>query len=327
MLPPSVLELLRQQHGALGDHQLRSLPDIDVAARRRVHRHPEIERVTPRVVRHLAAPPGTEQQLALAVLDAGAHGLLWAGPAASHWGFSRERRLPAHVAIPRRTISSARLGVPHIIRGLAPADVTSHLGIPICRPERAVLWMARLWTNRFGHEIALERAGNTLDQAWRQGLIDGRAIHALAARAGGRGNSGIVVLRQLLDERPPDYRPTGSQLESRFEQLVSPRVAATLERQVTVDAETTIRVVDFRCTAWPLVVEINGEAFHSSLSDRAADDERYRRLLDLGLSVVVFWEYDIWHDGATVRAAMDHLLDHPDRTPTLHRPTPAPWHA
>ena len=74
-----------------------------------------------------------------------------------------------------------------------------------------------------------------------------------------------------------------------------------------------------------MVVEINGEAWHSSLTDRAADNERYARFLDLGFSVVVFWEYDIWQDSRTVRAAMDRLIRRPDEKPTLHRPTPAPW--
>ncbi len=182
-----------------------------------------------------------------------------------------------------------------------------------------------MWTHRFGHEIANERTATTIDQAWRQGLIDGHAVHALAERAGGRGRSGIVVLREVLESRPPDYQPAGSGLEERFEAIVSPEVARSLERQVTVDAEVVIRTVDFRLRQWPLIVEINGEAFHTSLTDRAADAERYARLIDLGFSVAVFWEYDIWHDKVAVRSAMERLLRHPDSTPRLHRPTRAPW--
>ncbi len=182
-----------------------------------------------------------------------------------------------------------------------------------------------MWTHRFGHEIASERTATTIDQAWRQGLIDGHAVHALAERAGGRGRSGIVVLRDVLESRPPDYRPAGSGLEERFEAIVSPEVARSLERQVTVDAEVVIRTVDFRLRRWPLIVEINGEAFHTSLTDRAADAERYARLIDLGFSVAVFWEYDIWHDKDAVRSAMERLLRHPDLTPRIHRPTRAPW--
>jgi very-short-patch-repair endonuclease len=164
-----------------------------------------------------------------------------------------------------------------------------------------------------------------LDHAWRQRLIDGPYLHDLASRSGGRGRSGIVVLRQVLDTRPPDYRPAGSRLEERFEEIVSPVVRSELRRQVTVDVEPVIRTVDHRLDRWPLIVEVNGEAWHTSLTDRAADAERYERMLELGFSVVVFWEYDVWHDHATVRRSLDHLLLNPDPVPTLHRPTPAPW--
>ena len=134
-----------------------------------------------------------------------------------------------------------------------------------------------------------------------------------------------MVLRELLEQRPPDYQPAGSRLEERFEEIVPWTVRRELRRQVTVDVEQAIRTVDFRLDTWPLIAEINGEAFHTSLTDRAADDVRYDRLLELGFSVVVWWEYDVWHDQATIPTVMLDLLRNPDQQPTLHRPTRAPW--
>lgn len=324
MLSVPVLNLLRRQRGVLGDHQLQQIEPLK-PVRRRIHRHPEIERVSPRVLRHRVVPPSVEQLLMAAVLDAGRGGALWAESAASHWGFSRYPRLPAHVAVSRRTVDGTHLGHLHVVRSLDPRDVTTHLDIPVSRPERTVLWLARKYTCRYGHEIAVERTARVVDQAWRQRLIDGTAIHALAERAGGKGNAGIVVLRAVLEQRPPDYQPAGSALEERFEAIVSADVRAALDRQVTVDAEVVVRTVDFRLRTWPLIVEINGEAFHSSFTDRAGDAERYERLLSMGWSVAVFWEYDVWHDRHVVRAAMDRLASNPDPRPTLHRPTRAPW--
>jgi very-short-patch-repair endonuclease len=325
MLPEPVLELLRRQHGAIADWQLRT-PDLDTSDRRCVHRSPELERVTPRVARHRAAAPSVEQALTVAVLDAGPAATLWGKSAASHWGFARHRRLPAHVAVPRRQrVRGVRPAQLHVVRSLDASDITTHVDVPVSRPERTLLWQAGMYTHRFGHEIAMRRTAWELDQAWRQRLVDGRELHALVERSGGKGRSGIVVMRTLLIERGPDYRPAGSALEERFEEIVPRHVAAQLDRQVTVDAEVAIRTVDFRLRTWPLVVEVNGEAFHSSLTDRAADEERYARLQELGFSIVVFWEHDIWHDAPTVAAAMQHLFDHPDELPALHRPTPAPW--
>lgn len=132
-------------------------------------------------------------------------------------------------------------------------------------------------------------------------------------------------MRQVLETRPPTYQPAGSQLEERFESVIPYVVRQELDRQVTVDAEETIRIVDYLHRQWPLIVEINGEAWHSSVTDRHADDARYQRLLDLGYSVVVFWEYDVWHDPVVVRDTMFRLHQRRDAVPTLHRPTPAPW--
>lgn len=326
MLPEPVVELFRAQAGLAGRHQIRVVePNRD--ARRRIYRNPDLELVTTRVLRHRAVPPSREQAVMTAVLDAGPEAQLWGKSAATLFGFDRHRLLPAHVAVPRRRELEPSVGQRHVISHLEPCDRTQHLDIPVARPEVVVLWLAGMLTHRFGHEIALQRAAVTLDQAWRQRLIDGRYIHDLAARSGGRGRSGIVVFRHILEERPPDYQPAGSRLEERFEELVSPRVARSLRRQVTVDAEPVVQTVDYRVDGRPLVVEINGEAWHSSLTDRAADDERYARLMARGFSVVVFWEHDIWHDGATIRQAMDRLFDRPDQRPTLHRPTPAPWHS
>lgn len=240
MLPDPVVHLLQTQFGLAGLHQLRDLlPDRN--ERRRVHR------------------PGAR---------------LWSTPASTLWGFGRHRLLPAHVAIPRRHPKHVPLGRLHVVRDLDPRDLTHHLDIPVARPERVVLWIAGELTARYGHEIALERTEKILDQAWRQRLIDGNYVHELAARSGGKGRSGIVVFRQALESRPPDYQPAGSHLEERFEQIVSPAAARRLRRQVTVDVQPVIRTVDYRVDDRPAVVEINGEAWHTSLTDRRADDER-----------------------------------------------------
>lgn len=325
MLPETVIDLFRRQSGVAARHQIREF-EPERSARRSIYADPQIELVTPRVFRHRAVPPTTDQTLMTGVLDAGPQSVLWSKSASTRWGFGRSRLLPPRVAVqrPRRSIDS-RVAQTHVITDLLERDCTHADGIPIARPELVVRWLAGAFTHRFGHEIALHRTEVVLDQAWRQGLIDGEYLHELAARSGGKGRSGIVVLRQALAVRPPDYKPAGSRLEERFEEIVGPHVARDLDRQVTVDVTPVVRTVDFRLRCWPLIVEINGEAFHTSLTDRAADLERYRRMLSLGFSVVVFWEYDVWHDAASIRRSMELLRSNPDRAPTIHRPTKAPW--
>lgn len=324
MLPEPIVDLLRVQFGLIGRHQVRQV-EPSRNARRTVYAHPDLEPVTSRVLRHRIAPPCSDQAVMATVLDSGPGALLWSKSAATHWGFGRYRLLPAHVAVRRVRRGGDRLGQAHVITSLEDCDRVVHHDIPVARPEVTVLWLAGMLTHRFGHEVAFERTAVVLDHAWRQRLIDGDYIHQLAARSGGRGRSGIVVLRQALETRPPGYQPAGSRLEERFEDLLPHRLQTLLERQVTVDTNPVIRTVDYRVKGRPMIIEINGEAFHTSLTDRGADQARYERLLALGFSVIVFWEYDIWHDAPTVRQATASILDRNDRAPTLHRPTRSPW--
>lgn len=324
MLPEPLTDLLARQWGLAARFQIRRLVP-DHATRRWLYRHPDFDHPSPRVLHHRAVRPSNEQQVLLGVLDAGEDALLWSKAAATHWGFSRFRLLPPHVAVPRCRLKGERLAQIHVVRNLDPIERAFHNDVPVARPETTLLWLAGMWTHRLGHELAVRETAVAADHAWRQRLVNGQFIHDMAERSGGKGRSGIVVLRTVLVKRPPDYQPAGSRLEERFEEAVGASAASRLDRQVTVDVEQAIRTVDFRVRGRPHIIEINGEAFHTSLTDRANDAERYERLQALGFSVMVLWEYDIWHDAATVRAAVGRYLRHPDDAPTLHRPTKAPW--
>lgn len=325
MVPDPVLDLFRRQHGLAARFQLFDL-EPDPNRRRQIYADPAIVHVTGRVLRHRASPWSSDQEVLAAVLDTGRGAWLWSKSAATHWGFGRFPRQPFHAALARSCQSSGTtLAQVHRVSTVEPTDIVHHRDVPVARPEVVVLWLAGMYTHRLGHELAARRTATVLDHAWRQQLIDGHHLHRLVERSGGRGRSGIVVMREVLTTRPPDYKPAGSRLEERFEEIVSSGVRQRLRRQVTVDVEAAIRTVDYVVEGLPLVAEINGEAFHTSLTDRAADEERYGRLLELGFSVVVFWEYDVWHDSTTVRRAMSRLTARPDEVPTLHRPTPAPW--
>jgi very-short-patch-repair endonuclease len=232
------------------------------------------------------------------------------------------------VAAHRTQARGSRLGEVHELRHLDDRAVTRHREVPISRPEETVLWMAGMWTHRYGPcglELAVDRTARTVDLAWRMGLIDGRRIHDLCDRSGGRGRSGIVVLRQVLEERPPEYRPSGSALEDRFEAMLPADLRARLERQVTVGGEGgPIGTVDYRHRERPLIVEINGDAFHTTLTDREADDARYARLVTAGFAVMVVWERDVFFRPRPVVDALRAFEAAPFE-PRVLRPTPQPW--
>lgn len=326
MLPEPVVHLLRVQRGVVATCQLRTLP---TAERRRIlEREPELERLTPRVLRHRVVERSREQHLMASVLDTGEDACLWGKSAAALWGFGRFRSATPHVGTPRTVVRGARLGQVHLLRHLELAAITTHLDIPVGRPEETVLWLAGMWTHRRGpngFDIAVVRTAATLDHAWRSRLIDGNRIHELCERSGGRGRSGIVVFREVLRTRPPGYKPAGSALEERFESTLPPDLRDRLERQVVVGGdEALIGVVDYRHRTRPLILEINGEAVHSPITARVADAERYEALVDAGFEVMVVWEYDVFHQPHRIVAALREveagLVE-----PRVIRPTRAPW--
>jgi len=321
VLPGSILDLFAAQYSVVGRHQLRQRCTPE--ERRRASRHPDVEPMGRRVLRHRAGTPDLGQQLLAPVLDAGRDAVLW-GRAATHWwGFGRFRAFPVHVSRPKDGTRGPHLGIVHTTRVIDPdLDTTNHRGIPIVRPERLLLWLARTDTERYGHEIGALRLERTLDHAWREGLVDGNRLHELAVRCSGRGNSGIVILRQLLESRPPDFRPTDSGLERRWEEVVG-AIASQFRRQVVLGGDSPIGRFDQVHRQRPLVVEIHSEKFHTMPSDVADDERRAQALVAAGFCVVTYWEYDIWHDAATVRRSLADVLHRPHR-PGVVRPTLAP---
>ncbi len=326
MYPSELTDTLGRQYRLIAHRQLRSIVP-DPLERRELQRRLDLRPITGRVLGQVIHEPGPGRRLMTEVLDAGAHAALWGKTATTWWGMTRFRLTPIHVGRLRgssRPPAGAQL---HNLRALACRDITEHRGIPIARPELAIRWLAGAWTHRWPDhpEIVDDKLGRTLDHAWRENLIDGRYLHELAERTGGRGRSGIVALRRALETRPADYLPTGSGAESRFEEIIRPQDLVRLRRQVAVSDDAPIGVTDYEARCRPLVIEINGEQWHTTEVDRRADDRRYDRLLAMGYSVLVLWQYDVWHEPGLVRAVTAQLLDQCDAVPRLHRPTPAPW--
>ena len=335
MLPSVAVELFHHQHGLLAKRQL--LDRLSPSDRRRVYRHPEVEHLSTRVVRHRVAPRSLGAQLIGPVLDA-LPAVLWDASGARWYGFGRDSDPVVQVARVGNGVPGA-LGRVHRLVDLCEDDVTDHHGVPIARAERVILGLAaaatREWKpTRFRNSGLTEveallpvvrRMAPVLDHAWGMGFIDGRRIHAMADRMGGHGQAGIIVLRELLRVRPPDYLPPESGLEARFEEVIALHRHAFRRQVELFDDRGLIGRVDYLAIRRPLVVEVNSERFHTSRTDRAADDDRYERLLASGRSVLVIWEYDVWHRAGQVRRAVASCLTSTDPHPTVHRPTPPPW--
>jgi hypothetical protein len=289
-----IVGLSEPQHGVVGRRQLHS---AGIAPRSLRHQIDAgfVEPMSPQVLR-LVGSPRTDAQLAMAgVLDAPGPAYLSHFSAAAWWkipGFAL--RAPIEVVIPwKGTNRRSRLAQIHYHRGLPPEHLTVLAGVPIVSPGLVIFLLAA--TEGRG------RAERALDHALSMRILKLRTMYDLLKELGARGRDGITAIRGLLAERPPNYVPPQSGLESRVERLALD-VGVTLRRQVDVgDDLGWIGRVDFELDNSSDVIEVLSDRYHSSLLDRAADSVRFDRIEGSGRRLLTIWDHDVWSRPEQVR--------------------------
>jgi very-short-patch-repair endonuclease len=299
----AIHQISRRQHGLVLVEDLHAL-SLDREAVRHLIRSVRLERVTRRVLRVPGAPVTPRQQVLVGVLDASPGAFAGGTTGASLWGVTGHRLAPVHVACGDGGSSRrSRNAIVHRIAGLSVEHVTVLDGIPIVRPEVVVLQLC-------GSERR-QRAASALDSLWRRRLTSGPSLRRTLGQLAGSGRNGVVVLRELLDERGDGYIPPASGLEGRVETILRRAGLPPLRRQVDVGDERWIGRVDFRDPHCPLVLEVQSEMYHSALVDRQHDERRLDALRAAGFEVVEVTDVQVWHRPhevvAAVRSARDRL--------------------
>lgn len=280
--------LAARQHGVIARYQLLEQgwdrPEVS-----RLCSHHGWEPASSRVLRRQGSPDTRSQRVSAAVLDAGPGAYLSHESAAAwlgHRGCRLER--PVHVVTARHTRRSSPLARVHTVRFIDIRWVTDLGGVSVVRPELVALQLFAM--HRY------PRAERIVDSLWSQGLVSGASIAALLADMGARGRNGTAGLRHYFDERGVSYAPPDSGLESRTQQILDD-AGIQVRRQVDVGAERhwTGRV-DFVVVGTPVIIEVQSELYHSSMSDRAHDDRRIRELESGGFVVVELTNEMVWSD-------------------------------
>jgi len=231
--------------------------------------------------------------LMAALLDVDPLGCISHESAAARWEFTGFRLMPAVVGGVRPTgRSTATLpGALHRPRRMLAHHVAEHDGVRVTTPTRTLFDLASL------PDVRPRRMAQLIDNTWSRGLTSHAAITGMLAEIGRRGRSGTALMRTFLLERPVGHRPPQSNLESRFDELAMRAGIRSFERQVDVGGEDGwIGRVDFLDAARRIVVEVDSERFHTSLTDRAHDEVRHRALGDAGMKVVCVTDHDLFHD-------------------------------
>jgi hypothetical protein len=253
------------------------------------------ERVTNRLVRLVGTPETTAQRAMAAVLDAGVEAALRGRSAGAWWDIPGNVLEPFDVARLRCHARKCRGDGRHDPLLLPAHHIRVLDGVPVVTPARALFDIAG--TQRRGAALPwwVERMERMTDAAWSDRLVSGAILHAMLGELAQRGRPGVGVMRQVLAERPRPHTPPASGLEARFEQILRAAGEQPMRRQVDLgDDERWIGRVDFRDPTRPLVVEIQSERFHTSLSSTSWDKQRRAAMVQAGLTVRELTDQDIW---------------------------------
>lgn len=283
--------------------------------------------LSPRVLRVRGAPGSDGQRALAAVFDASPGAILHERSALAWFGLGGHDLREIHVARPYAMSGSrptlARL---HQLRDLRPHHVIVVRDVPTEVPLRAIWAAAAHYAKPALFELGVAKVGRLLDEAHRKGLVTWGALHEMIDDIHQRGRSGTTVMRALADGRLPGSSVTESRNEDQLETLLANAAIPSLRRQVVVGGYEPIGRVDFCADDVPLAVEVNSLTFHTTPSDRAADQIRYRRLNDAGFTVVVVWEPDIWGRTQAVAEAINRGRRHAiaGERVVIHTPS-CPW--
>ena len=286
--------LAERQHGVVSSIQLRDACGTKAEIAHLVH-SAQWERVTRLVLRRVGSPRTSEQRAASAVLDAGSRAGLSHHSCAAWFALSSFRLFPLHVTRERNaTGMPSRLSAIHEPRWLPDHHLTVHRGVVVTVPSRIPFDIAEL-----GDAYGAERS---LDRGWGLHLLNHDSSHRMLDELAAKGRRGITLMRELLADRGPDYRPNDTGLEDRFQELAK-AVGLKVERQRNLcDMGEWLGRVDFVSERLMLVIEVDSALYHDALIDRRADAARRGALEAAGYRVHSFTDREVFYEReATLR--------------------------
>ncbi len=275
-------------HGLLGRADALAA-GVSSEAWRNLRRRGDWVAMSPRVLRRAGSPVSPSQRALAAVLDVGPCAYVSHQSAAALWGVPGMGLEPVHVIVLRDDRETpSRLAITHRPTHLPDPFAAVVDGVPVVRPALMLLQLA--------HGMHPDKLKAIVDRLWSRRLLSGPSLRRELEPVLGRGRAGTRAIRDLLERFPVGYVPPASGLESRFAGLVADRDLGRFRRQVDLgDDEQWCGRVDFVSGGWPLVVEVQSELYHPSLTDREADAPRRDRLRASGFEVVEVWDAELWH--------------------------------
>jgi Transcriptional regulator, AbiEi antitoxin/Protein of unknown function (DUF559) len=266
--------LATRQHGIVSRNQLRTLGLTDTQITRRV-RHGRLHRLYRGVyaVGHVRLSQRGRWLAAVVACRAGGGGSALSHRAAG-WLHGILRSAPTNPIDVIATRGHQLRGVRcHRVRGLHPDDITIVDAIPITTVHRTLLDLAEVM-----HPLRLFDALELSIRLQRFDLIE---MHAMIGRNPGR--HGLKPLQAQLARLTGEPAWLDSKLEAEFlfQLRQHPDLPEPLTHQL-VEGEP----VDFYWPDHRVVLELDGDRYHSLPSDRLANERRDRKLTLAGYAVL-----------------------------------------
>ncbi len=250
--------------------------------------------VEPNVMVRTGSPDSEERTLTVAVLGAGPGAALSHEPACWLWGQTACRIRPVDVVRTARSGPRPDGVTVHTVRSLPDRWVAVLRGVPVVKPELCALQLFA--------SCRPARAERLVERMWSMRLLSGPSLTRFIAQMGRRGRNGTAGVRAYLEERPADYVPSATNLETRTMQILRD-AWITVRRQVDAGSERAwTGRVDFVVDGLPVVIEVQSQAFHTALTDAASDRKRREELEAAGWIWVEVWDHEVWSSPAVVVA-------------------------
>jgi very-short-patch-repair endonuclease len=281
--------LAERQHWVITRRQLLDLGFSDPAIRHRIARgrlHPIWRGVyavgRPRLGRH--------GLWMAAVLACGPRAFLSHASAARLLEIIPAVQGPIDVSARSARCPRAQAGIrTHRRRGLADADVTERLGIPVTSPSLTLLDLAP--------SLSRDQLERAIGEADKRDLVDPESLRRVLE--GFAGRPGVAALRETLDRHT--FTLTDSELERHF---------LPIARQAGLSVPLTQQYVNgFRVDFyWPdlgLVVETDGLRYHRTAAQQAEDRRRDQAHAAAGLTPLRFTRFQVRFEPDRVQGILE----------------------
>jgi very-short-patch-repair endonuclease len=235
------------------------------------------EQLHPHVARLHGTPDSAEQRIIAAVSAVGAGSLASHRSAARLWGVPRPDDDPVDVLLPSARRDVALEGVVlHRTRDLERLRPLRRYGIRCTNIVRTLLDLGAV--DRSGLHSAVGHAITTK-------LVSLDALELAVAEHARPGRTGVVALRQAIEDWSIDDKPADSVLETAFARLADRYGLPDVEFHPVIDGIE----VDFRVRGTPVLVECDGWAYHGRERRHfERDRERDAQLISAGWVVLRF---------------------------------------